>query len=394
MSGKILYLQYTNPAAYPPLEHSSHILAGAGWSVRFLGAAVREVDALELAPHPRIAVRTLPLAPSGWRQKAQYAGFLLRAVGDALAWRPRWVYASDLLSAPVALVLSFLPGVRVLYHEHDAPAAGGGAGLFTRLCLAARRRLARRADALVVPSAGRAAALSAGGAGARVQVVWNCPLREELRPARAPLRQPIRVLYHGSIVPERVPLSVLRAVASIGGPVELVLAGYVPSGAAGYVEELRAEAERLGISDRFRYVGPVPQRSDLLDLCATCDVGLALMPMSSDDVNLRSMAGASNKAFDYLACGLGLIVADLPDWRALFVEPELALAVDPESEESMARALRWYAENPERMRAMGEEGRRRVAAEWNYQAQFAPVLEVLSRPADTRRGEPRLAVTP
>jgi hypothetical protein len=28
---RVLYLQYTNPAGYPPLEHSSGILADSGW---------------------------------------------------------------------------------------------------------------------------------------------------------------------------------------------------------------------------------------------------------------------------------------------------------------------------------------------------------------------------
>jgi hypothetical protein len=37
LENKILYLQYTNPAAYPPLEHNSRILANEGWQVLFLG---------------------------------------------------------------------------------------------------------------------------------------------------------------------------------------------------------------------------------------------------------------------------------------------------------------------------------------------------------------------
>jgi hypothetical protein len=36
---KTLYLQYTNPAGYPPLEPSSRILANEGWQVLFLPQA-------------------------------------------------------------------------------------------------------------------------------------------------------------------------------------------------------------------------------------------------------------------------------------------------------------------------------------------------------------------
>jgi hypothetical protein len=44
------------------------------------------------------------------------------------------------------------------------------------------------------------------------------------------------------------------------------------------------------------------------------------MPKVSEDINMQAMVGASDKAFDYLACGLALLVSDLPDWRAIYVE--------------------------------------------------------------------------
>ena len=43
---RILYVQFTNPAAYPPLEHSARILADAGWDVMFLGTGALGADRL------------------------------------------------------------------------------------------------------------------------------------------------------------------------------------------------------------------------------------------------------------------------------------------------------------------------------------------------------------
>ena len=55
------YLQYGNPAAYPPLERSATQLSNAGWNVLFLGAHTAGVESLTLPPlltHPhRPAVR-------------------------------------------------------------------------------------------------------------------------------------------------------------------------------------------------------------------------------------------------------------------------------------------------------------------------------------------------
>ncbi|MGA9995595.1 MAG: glycosyltransferase, partial [Pyrinomonadaceae bacterium] len=92
-----------------------------------------------------------------------------------------------------------------------------------------------------------------------------------------------------------------------------------------------------------------------------------------------NMTGASNKPFDYLACGLPLLVSDLPDWRNFFVEPGYALACDMENPQSIADAVRWYLDHPEEMRRMGEGGRQRIISEWNYEKQFSPILEKLSR---------------
>ena len=131
-------------------------------------------------------------------------------------------------------------------------------------------------------------------------------------------------------------------------------------------------------------LGAIPLRADLLEQSSRCDVGLALMPLTSDDVNLRTMAGASNKPFDYLARGLALLVSDLAEWKALFVDPGYGLACNPEDPESIGQALRWFVEHPTEVRRMGERGRVKVEREWNYETQFAPVLRRLT--ASTANG--------
>src|SRR5438270_2313182 len=83
---RILYVQYTNPAAYPPLEHSSHILADAGWDVIFLGTGALGANSLRFRPHDRIQVRQLPFCPAGWRQKLHYLWFAMWVVAWVVCW--------------------------------------------------------------------------------------------------------------------------------------------------------------------------------------------------------------------------------------------------------------------------------------------------------------------
>src|SRR5438105_5208762 len=90
---RVVYLQYTNPAGYPPLEHSSRILARQGWEVLFLGTGALGAAVLRFPPHEHITVKMLPFQKAGWRQKAHYLRYCLWIVLWAVRWRPNWVFA-------------------------------------------------------------------------------------------------------------------------------------------------------------------------------------------------------------------------------------------------------------------------------------------------------------
>jgi glycosyltransferase involved in cell wall biosynthesis len=193
-----------------------------------------------------------------------------------------------------------------------------------------------------------------------------------------PIGGSLRLLYHGSIVPDRLPAGILDALASLPGSVSLTVVGYETVGSRGYIEHLRKRAAELGIAERLDVKGTLATREELMSVCRSHDAGLALMPSGSLDPNLRNMAGASNKPFDYLACGLALLVSELPEWVDMFVRPGYGLACDPTSATSLAAAISRFRENPEETRAMGERGRQRVVREWNYEHQFRPVRDRLA----------------
>jgi glycosyltransferase involved in cell wall biosynthesis len=133
----------------------------------------------------------------------------------------------------------------------------------------------------------------------------------------------------------------------------------------------------LGLNGRVTFLGAIPDRRRLLEECATADVGLALMPEVTTDLNEQRMAGASNKVFDYLACGLPVLVTDLPEWSSSYVARGYGRACSPSSAASIAAALRWFFDNRFEAAAMGARGRRRIESEWNYENVFAPVFAML-----------------
>jgi len=423
VSNRILYVQYTNPAGYPPLEHSSRILADRGWRVLFLGTGAHGADALQFPPHPNIEVRRWKFVRAGLWQKLHFLAFNDWALITALRWKPKWIYASDLFSCPVALLLKRI-GFRVLYHEHDSPgtdvgrsprrirpladrksdvsrlrpavggtrASQGGQksvvgsqwsvvtdrwSAFQRFLLWSRKKLARCADLCVLPNEKRVEFFKEQTATSRpVICVWNCPAREEAEVQPTKASDEFVVFYHGSIVPDRLPISVVRALADSPSSVRLRIAGYETVGHPGYVRELEEFAHSLGLRSRFEYLGSFSRKA-LLPETRKAHIGLALMPINAKDLNLQAMTGASNKPFEYMACGLALLVSDLPDWNQMFVKPGSGRTCDPSDPNGIAGALHWFFEHQNETRMMGERGRQRIFQDWNYEIQFAPVLEKL-----------------
>ncbi len=376
-----MYVQYTDPAAYPPLEHGACLLAEAGCAVHLAGIDLT-AGGIGFEAHPNVSVSLMPAQGPGWRQKLQYLRFIWWTVGEARRWRPTWIYASDTLSTPAALVLGRVTGARVIYHEHDAP--GETASLFMSVVRWCRRRLVRRATMLIVPSRERARFLGDGSD--RAIVVRNTPLHREVRESRVASadRTHLRLLYHGSIVPSRLPLSVIDAMAQLPAGVTLTVAGYDPTG-SGHLASLVARAEERGIGPRLRVAGLVSTRRELLELAASCDVGMSFMPSAPLDPNEQTMVGASNKPFDYLACGLAVLVSDVPAWREMYVTPGYGLACVPELPASIASAVRWFLEHPGERVAMGESGRERLLREWHYDREFRPVVHrILGNHASAR----------
>ncbi len=379
-SKRILYLQYTNPACYPPLDRSSHLLARQGWKVLFLGTSSLGGDTLQLSPHSNIEVRKQAFCPSGWKQKLHYLGFFFWAMSWVVRWRPQWIYVSDSLAAPLGMLFSYFPGLRVIYHEHDSPGESWPGSMWMRFVLWCRRRLSRRAKLCLLPNAERTKRFSAQLGCRTADCVYNCPSRDEVSPPRPgpSMGTGLRVIYCGSIGSSRLPLGVLSAMAQLPDTMTLCVVGYETVGSRGYLHQLREAASRLGITSRVEYAGELSRGRELHERLDACQVGLCLVPLKSPDINEQWMVGASNKPFEYMARGLALLVPDHPDWRRMYVEPGYGLACDPGDPNSIAETLRWCLEHPLEVHAMGEKGRQRVLEEWNYERQFSPVLRQLT----------------
>lgn len=371
---RVLFVQATEAAGYPPIINAATVMAEAGWQVLILNAPIAGHD-IAFPSDCGVELKHMPARPSHVMRKRDYIRYVLAAARLAASFRPNVVYASDLLGAAPGLLASKISGGSLVYHEHDSPNPGSSASKLMRL----RARAARKARAVIFPNAARAkiAQQELGVRDEQLRIVWNVPRRMELPVQRTTTDPELIVYYHGSITPERLPESVLEAIGQCRHRVRLRIMGYEAPGATGYVAHLIETGNQL--SEKIvEYLGQVPTRDGVFAEAARASIGLALMPRTTDDVNLTHMTGASNKAFDYMAAGLALLVTDLPDWQTVFVEPGYARSCNPSDSASIAAQLAWFAENSEERRRMGANGRTKIECDWNYETLFRPVLTSLN----------------
>src|SRR5262245_52565841 len=101
MDRRILFVQFADRSAYPPLEHSSRLLAHRGWDVVLLGTSGIGIKNLRFLAHPCIRLKKINLKAAGWIQKLQYLFFFFWTLVWTLRWKPQWIYASDPLACPI-----------------------------------------------------------------------------------------------------------------------------------------------------------------------------------------------------------------------------------------------------------------------------------------------------
>src|SRR5262249_25211745 len=239
-SRRILYVQYTDPAGYPPLEHSSILVAKQGWDVVLLGTRAAGNQRLEFPAHPRVHSHRIRFVEGGWRQKLQYLFFSLWIMYWIWRWRPKWIYASDPLVCPVVWWARKLFGTHILYHEHDSPSLHEAHTRFMQKVLIYRKKLARESELCVLPQEFRLQKLiETTGRAKPTFCVWNCPglyeltdvnLRQQRHKSE---KQELIVYYHGSITAGRLPIQLLTSASRLKGAVRVRVAGRETLGSVG-----------------------------------------------------------------------------------------------------------------------------------------------------------------
>lgn len=187
---------------------------------------------------------------------------------------------------------------------------------------------------------------------------------------RSPETGHLVVAYVGSLYPGRGLEPLIRAVAiarSRGTDVRVEVTGL---GDETYVTELASETKRLGVNKHVRFLGPC-EHAEVTRRYLRADVGCALYePVDKANDSL------SNKLFECMAVGRGVIAGDLPENRRIVERYGVGWCI-PVEPEPLAVLLERLAADPEGVAKANRNARLAHVSELHWAAEAAPYVSHL-----------------
>lgn len=182
------------------------------------------------------------------------------------------------------------------------------------------------------------------------------------------------VIFVGGLVAWHGIDTMLAALQNPAWPADIKLVIVGDGIERGKVEAARANPRLLWLGRQPYKAVPPLLRGALAALCVI------------EDQEGRSASGvAPLKLFEAMACGVPVIVSDLPFQAETVRSAEAGLIVPPGVPESLAEAVRTLAEQPDEARAMGAKGASHAATTASWQ-QRAKELDAILRTATVVSG--------
>jgi glycosyltransferase involved in cell wall biosynthesis len=334
----------------PRVQREAKALATAGYKVTIICPAwSREAKDLVVDFGPGIDFRVLPV--SAGRFAHVYPYLFGKKLYQAAVKERAWAYhAHDLDVAVVAMAAAFEVGAGCVVDHHEWYSENITWNSWKKKFQphsGYKRKLYEKAERLALKIANENITVCDSiGLEMRQRYDGPKPLRiirnipeiqnsDHVRDLRQELKLPSQmkvVLYQGGVGPSRNLEPVIRSLPHIP---EVVFAIRGP-GTDRYGKVYEQLASQLGVSDRLFCLPPVPS-TEVVPEAKTADAGLWTLLAN---VGLNFKYSLPNKVFEYMAAGIPLLAADLPEVRRIVDEHRIGACFDPDDPKSIADAIR------------------------------------------------------
>ncbi len=198
----------------------------------------------------------------------------------------------------------------------------------------------------------------------RIALINNVPLLQELYDHYDPMIEKWEntVCHIGSLTHNRGITHLVNAAETANCTV--CLGGRFES------PEYEAQIRALPGFSRVNHLGQL-SRQQVLETLQKCPVGIATL------LNVGQYNQSGNlptKVYEYMALAIPSVLSDTPYNRQVVEQYGIGICVDPADPDAIAKAIRYLLDHPEEARKMGENGRRAVKEEFNWNIEEEKLL--------------------
>lgn len=198
----------------------------------------------------------------------------------------------------------------------------------------------------------------------KTTVIGNVPntsLIDAIKPETVVKALPA-VIYAGALTKIRGIKEIIEAAGMLEGLVELWLTGWWED------DVFEQECRMLKGWSNVRYFGTLSLEKTY-SIMKQADMGIVNFHAVPN-----SIESLPNKAFEYLACRLPIVMSEFTYWKDLF--GKCAIFVNPMDPRDIAEKIKDLAENPEKMTRLIREGSRMIENEYSWEREGKKLIEL------------------
>ncbi|MDZ8188200.1 MAG: glycosyltransferase [Nostoc sp. ChiSLP02] len=372
-------LIYANPDYYPPTINAVHLLS-EHFDIILIGRN-------QHPPHwqypSNVSVHRLGEYTSVQEREQASAGVKLWeyikfiAQASRLLTNVSLIYAYDAFGYTSAYLCRLLQHQQtpLIYHNHDLNYQLFSLSSLSGWVQRGELKWVHKANLLVFPSQERALLFKRlTNFNGELMIVPNFPrksyFKEHVNFTKLILErfQKPNILLQGTISIKNSLLELINSLSYLDSSVELKLIGPIKEEEKDLMKDL---VIRNQVAERVQYVPPVPY-NELPWHTWEASIGVCLYQKTN--VNHQTMGTASNKIYEYAACGLPVIVSDQPDYREHLAGETWVSFADPDNPESIAFAVKNILTNFDKYEKMCLSARRAFEEKYNYESAFSSLF--------------------
>lgn len=326
---KILLSIYSSPERYPPTLNAIEELSKKGYAVTVLYRANVEPswgfpENVKREPDGKLIAVMEQMSLGRFSSIFLNIKYVIKSIQLSWSVKPDiYLVYDEKALALFSWVFFLIPKGKLWFHSHDVNEhPNRGIKKYLELL---RERTLKKASLVTLPAIERLSYIPVGPA-TQVQLLPNFPSIAFYSRYKKTEQNDceISLLYQGAISDGH---GLLEIVSILGQPVngkklKLHLAGVDRSG---YVKELQEKASKLGVESQVVYHGLLPY-IELPKLTVNCDIGIAINKPKG--IIYQTGGTASNKIYEYAACGLPILYYDNEHYTKYLGKHEWALGTN------------------------------------------------------------------